>query len=71
MKTMQLDTKIVRVNEDKVSKKVSEGWKFVPKSLWKETVRDVKKINETPTTNTQKKNTKKNWKHKKEQNKTK
>jgi len=48
MKTMQLDTKIVRVNEDKVSKKVSEGWKFVPKSLWKEKVRDVKETKKTP-----------------------
>ena len=43
MKTMQLDNKIVRVDEDKVEKKVSEGWKFVAKSLWKEKVRDVKK----------------------------
>ena len=43
MKTMQLDTKVVRVDEDKVGKKVSEGWKFVPKSVWKETVRDVNK----------------------------
>ena len=43
MKTMQLDTKVVRVDEDKVGKKVSEGWKFVPKSVWKEKVRDVNK----------------------------
>ena len=48
MKTMQLDTKIVRVNEDKVNKKVLEGWKFVPKSVWKEKVRDVKETKETP-----------------------
>ena len=47
MKTMQLDTKVVRVDEDKVSKKVSEGWKFVPKSVWKEKVRDVSKKEET------------------------
>ena len=40
---MQLDTKVVRVDEDKVGKKVSEGWKFVPKSLWKEKVRDLEK----------------------------
>ena len=48
MKTMQLDDKVVRVGEDKVKKKVSEGWKFVPKSLWKQKVRDVKKTKETP-----------------------
>ena len=52
MKTMQLDNKIVRVNEDKVSKKVSEGWKFVPKSLWKEQVRDVRKPTEDKSTKT-------------------
>ena len=46
MKTMQLDTKVVRVDEDKVEKKVSEGWKFVPKSVWKEKVRDVNKKEE-------------------------
>ena len=53
MKTMQLDTKVVRVDEDKVGKKVSEGWKFVPKSVWKEKVRDIEKPTETeekPTT---------------------
>ena len=44
MKTMQLDDKVVRVSEDQVKKKVSEGWKFVPKSLWKEKVRDVEKV---------------------------
>ena len=46
MKTMQLDDKVVRVDEDKVNKKVSEGWKFVPKSVWKEKVRDVEKPTE-------------------------
>jgi hypothetical protein len=40
---MQLDDKVVRVSEDQVKKKVSEGWKFVPKSIWKEKVRDVEK----------------------------
>ncbi len=52
MKTMQLDTQIVRVKEDKVNKKVSEGWKFVPKSLWKEQVRDVRKPTEDKSTKT-------------------
>ena len=46
MKTMQLDAKVVRVDEDKVGKKLSEGWEFVPKSVWKEKVRDVKKKDE-------------------------
>ena len=56
MKTMQLDNKVVRVREDRVEKKVSEGWKFVPKSLWKEQVRDVEKP-EKPT-ETEEKSTK-------------
>ena len=55
MKTMQLDTKVVRVDEDKVGKKVSEGWKFVPKSVWKEQVRDVKKKEESKKTKKSKK----------------
>ena len=50
MKTMQLDDKIVRVSEDKIEQKVSDGWKFVPKSLWKEKVRDVNKKEETKKT---------------------
>ena len=41
MKTMQLDNKIQRVTEDKARQMYDKGWKFVPKSLWKEKVRDV------------------------------
>ena len=50
MKTMQLDNKIVRVSEDKVEQKVTDGWKFVSKSVWKEKVRDVNKKEETKKT---------------------
>ncbi len=52
MKTMQLDNKIVRVKEDQVKQKVSEGWKFVPKSVWKEKVRDIEKPTEEKPTKT-------------------
>jgi hypothetical protein len=44
MKTMQLDDKVVRVKEELVEKKLADGWKFVPKSVWKEKVRDVEKV---------------------------
>tara|TARA_B100000131_G_C17879971_1_gene517861 strand:+ start:254 stop:460 length:207 start_codon:yes stop_codon:yes gene_type:complete len=49
---MQLDNKIVRVKEDQVKQKVSEGWKFVPKSVWKEKVRDIEKPTEEKPTKT-------------------
>ena len=48
MKTMQLDNKIQRVTDEKASKLFHEGWKYVPKTLWKEKVRDVNKKEETP-----------------------
>ena len=41
---MSVDKKhIQRVTEEKATKLFHEGWRFVPKSLWKEKVRDVKK----------------------------
>ena len=58
MKTMQLDNQVVRVKEDQVEKKVSEGWKFVPKSVWKEKVRDVEKPTEPEEKPTKTKNNK-------------
>ena len=42
--------KIVRISDEKASKLYSEGFKFIPKSMWKEQVRDVDKPKEeTPT----------------------
>ena len=55
MKTMQLDNKIQRVTEEKASKLFHEGWKYVPKTLWKEKVRDVNKKDETKKTKKSKK----------------
>ena len=46
MKTMQLDDKIQRVTEEKARQMFEDGWSFVPKSLWKEKVRDVEKPKE-------------------------
>ena len=49
MKTMMsLDgTKIVRVSDEKASRLFhDDGFKYVPKSLWKEKVRDIEKPKE-------------------------
>jgi len=35
--------KIVRISDEKASKLYSEGFRFIPKSEWKEKVRDVDK----------------------------
>ena len=45
MKTMlSVDgKKIVRISDEKSSKLYSEGFRFIPKSEWKEKVRDIKK----------------------------
>ncbi len=50
MKTMQLDNKIQRVTDEKAYKLFHEGWKYVPKTLWKEMVRDINKKEETKKT---------------------
>ena len=42
--------KILRVTEDKARELYMEGFRFVPKSMWKEKVRDVEK---EPTLNEQ------------------
>ena len=49
MKTMQLDDKIVRVSDSEGANLFLEGWKYVPKTLWKEKVRDVEIKEEKPT----------------------
>ena len=45
MKTMMSvdGKKIVRITDEKASKLYSEGFRFIPKSEWKEKVRDVDK----------------------------
>ena len=48
MKTMlSVDgKKIIRISNEKASKLYSEGFRFIPKSEWKEKVRDVDKPKE-------------------------
>ena len=52
MKTMlSVDgKKIIRISNEKASKLYSEGFRFIPKSMWKEQVRDIDKpAEEEPT----------------------
>ena len=44
MKTMQLDNQVVRVSDSEGANLFLEGWKYVPKSMWKEQVRDAGKM---------------------------
>ena len=48
MKTMMSvdGKKIVRISDEKASKLYSEGFRFIPKSEWKEKVRDIDKPTE-------------------------
>ena len=47
---MSVDNKnIKRVTDEEASELYGEGWRYVPKSLWKEKVRDVETKEETPT----------------------
>ena len=39
---------IVRVSDEKASKLYEEGFRYVPKSLWKEKVRDIEVKTEEP-----------------------
>jgi hypothetical protein len=43
MKTIQRGEEILRVSNEEANAKVGVSWKFVPKSVWKEKVRDVNK----------------------------
>ena len=58
MKTMMsMDgKKILRVTEDKARELYMEGFRFIPKSMWKEKVRDIDKPTEEEPT--EKKNNK-------------
>ena len=60
MKTMlSVDgKKILRVTEDKARELYMEGFRFVPKSMWKEKVRDIDKPTETEEEPTKEKNNK-------------
>ena len=53
MKTMMSvdGKKIIRISDEKASQLYSEGFRYVPKSMWKEQVRDVDKPSEAPTKN--------------------
>jgi len=43
MKTMKKEGKIIRVKDSEAFKQYEkEGWAYIPKSVWKKEVRDVK-----------------------------
>ena len=48
MKTMMSvdGEKIIRVSDEKASKLYSEGFRYIPKSMWKEKIRDIDKPTE-------------------------
>ena len=48
MKTMMSvdGKKIIRISDEKASKLYEEGFRFIPKSMWKEKVRDIDKPTE-------------------------
>ena len=51
MKTMMSvdGKKIIRISDEKASQLYSEGFRYIPKSMWKEKVRDLDKPTEEPT----------------------
>ena len=54
MKTMMSvdGKKIIRISDEKASQLYSEGFRYIPKSMWKEKVRDINKSSEDePTKN--------------------
>ena len=58
MKTIKKNKEIKRVSDKQAEEKVKEGWKYCPKSEWREKVRDAKPVE------TKKKVKKKNLKKK-------
>ena len=42
MKTMQNGSSIVRIKDESASSYFKRGYRFVPKSVWKKEVRDIK-----------------------------
>ena len=51
MKTMMSvdGKKIIRISDEKASELYMEGFRYIPKSMWKEKVRDIDKPTEEPT----------------------
>ena len=53
---MSVDKKhIKRVTDEKSTELFHEGWRYVPKSMWKEKVRDIDKKEESKTKKSKKK----------------
>ena len=53
---MSVDNKYIkRVTDTQATELYHEGWRYVPKSLWKEKVRDINKKEETKKTKTKRK----------------
>ena len=71
MKTMMSvdGKKIIRISDEKASQLYSEGFRYVPKSMWKEQVRDVDKPSEEPTKNKSNKMSRATKRHLRNQNK--
>lgn len=45
MKTIQLGEEILRVKDDVAEEKVSKyGWVYIPRSIWKQKVRDPQRV---------------------------
>ena len=69
---MSVDNKhIRRVTDEQASELYGEGWRYVPKSVWKEKVRDVNKSTEEekPTKNKSNKMSKSAKRHMRKSNK--
>ena len=68
---MSVDNKhIKRVTDEKASELYGEGWRYVPKSIWKEKVRDVEKpTEEKPTKKKSNKMSKSQKRHMRKSNK--
>jgi len=47
MKTVSKNGEYLRLNESEAESKVKSGWKYTPKSEWKENVRGVRKNEKT------------------------
>jgi hypothetical protein len=71
MKTMMSvdGKKIIRITDEKASQLYSEGFRYVPKSMWKEQVRDVDKPSEEPTQSKSNKMSRATKRHLRKQNK--
>ena len=72
MKTMMSvdGNKIVRISDEKARELYMEGFRFVPKSMWKEQVRDIDKpTEEEPTKNKSNKMSKATKRHLRKSNK--